>query len=160
MRRYVDEIVDPIERRQSTQPTLNVTQWDGQTMAACISALEMLNGKASNDAGMAVCYNLPFLDNTTGVFQADLRLFTISPPTGKFANIPSQNVQVALSYVGATVSPVNSSAIGRREEGKSLISWPRSAKDKRQAASIPTMAQAYAFVGQINKDLLGTNMTT
>jgi len=158
MRRFVDSVVEPMERRQSapaTAPAMNVTQWDGQTMAACTSALEMLKGKASNDAGMAVCYNLPFLDNSTGVFQADLRLFLISPPVGKFANIPSQNIMVALSYAGASVSPLNSSAIGRRSQDVSLISWPRHELYRRQSVE-PTMTQAYAFVGQINKDVIGT----
>jgi hypothetical protein len=156
MRRYVESIVEPIERRQPG-PTMNVTEWDAQTMAACTSALEMLNGKASNDAGMAVCYNLPFLDNSTGVFQADLRLFMISAPTGKFANIPNENISVALSYIGATASSLNTSSIGRRDERVSLISWPRNKREKRQNA-VPMMQQAYAFVGQINKDLVGTDM--
>lgn len=158
MRRYVDDIVEPIERRQSTpNTTLSVAEWDAQTMAACTTALEALNGKASNDAGMAVCYNLPFLNNSTGVFQADLRLFTISPPTGSFANIPSQNVTVGLSYNGATVSETNGTTLARRAEGgASLISWPPSEMNKR--ATAPTMAQAYSFVGQINKDLLSPNM--
>lgn len=155
MKRYVDRLIEPIERRQSTT-TMNITEWDAQTMAACTSALEMLNGKASNDAGMAVCYNLPFLDNSTGVFQADLRLFMISAPTGQFANIPTQNISVSLSYVGATVSPLNSSMIGRRSQTLSLNSWPRDALERRQSA-VPTMQQAYAFVGQVNKDLVGTS---
>jgi hypothetical protein len=160
MRRYVDSIVEPIERRQAA-PKINVTQWDADTMAACTNTLEALNGVASNPSGMAVCYNLPFLDNTTGVFQADLRLFTISPPTGAFANISSANVQVGLSYIGATVSAVNASTLARREDRISLISWPRSedGMEKRQA-SVPTMAQSYAFVGQINADLLKANMGT
>jgi len=160
MRRYVDSVVEPIERRQAA-PKINVTQWDADTMAACTNTLEALNGVASNPSGMAVCYNLPFLENTTGVFQADLRLFTISPPTGAFANIPSANVQVGLSYIGATVSAVNASTLARREDRISLISWPRSENgmEKRQA-SVPTMAQSYAFVGQINADLLKANMRT
>ena len=171
MRRYVDSVVEPVQRdvvrRQSSTigAGMTVQQWDDQTMAACTAALEKLNGKASNEAGMAVCYNLPSLDNTTGVFQADLRLFKVSEPTGKFANIPPQNVMVGLAYVGATVRPVNTSAIGlrsveeRSEDIVSLISWPRSVKlDGR--ATIPLMAQAYAFVGQINKDLIGTDMST
>jgi len=164
MRRIDAVLVEPVEKRQSTAtgPTMTVTEWDAQTMAACTTALEALNGKATNDAGMAVCYNVPFLDNSTGVFQADLRLFKISAPTGSFAAIPSQDVTVGLSYVGATVSAVNASAIGRREAskgGESLISWPRDELNKRQSAT-PVMAQAYAFVGQINKDLLSTNNTS
>ena len=161
MRRYVDSIVEPIERRQSSTSSTNVTQWDAQTMAACITALEALNGNASNPSGMAVCYNIPYLDNSTGVFQADLRLFTISAPSGAFANIPSQNVMVGLQYSGATVSAVNASSLKRRGDAVSLISWPRSVDgvEKRQAA-VPTMAQSYAFVGQINKNLLTSTTTT
>lgn len=162
MRRYVDSIVEPkLERRQTSNSTTNITEWDAQTMAACESALTALNGNAGNPSGMAACYNLPYLDNSTGVFQADLRLFTISAPSGSFANIPTQNVMVGLSYTGATVSAVNTSSLSSRDL-VSLISWPRSADGdsrKRQAA-VPTMAQSYAFVGQINKDLLTTNMDT
>lgn len=161
MRRYVDSIVEPIERRQAASPTINITEWDAQTMAACTTALTALNGNASNPSGMAACYNLPYLDNSTGVFQADLRLFTISAPSGDFATIPTQNVMVGLSYVGATVSAVNASSLKRRRDLVSLISWPRSENGmrKRQAA-VPTIAQSYAFVGQINKDLLTPNIDT
>jgi len=162
MKRYVDSIVEPIERRQSTAGagtgTLNATQWDMQTTAACTTSLEALGGQASNPSGMAVCYNLPFLDNSTGVFKADLRLYMISSPTGDFANIASQNVQVGLSYNGATVSAVNASTLQARGDAVSLISWPRGI-DKRQTA-VPTMAQSYAFVGQINANLLKSGMGT
>ena len=161
MRRYVDLIVEPIERRQSASSTTNVTEWDALTMAACTTALQTLNGNAGNPSGLAACYNLPYLDNSTGVFQADLRLFTISAPSGSFANIPSQNVMVGLSYVGATVSAVNASSLKGRRDLVSLISWPRSTDGmKKRQAAVPTMTQSYAFVGQINKDLLTTNMDT
>ena len=157
MRRYADGIVEPIERRQSTSNTtsssLSDAQWDTQTMAACTTALEALHGVASNDAGLAVCYNIPSFDNTTGVFQADLRLYRISGPTGAFADIPSQNVTVGLAYDGATVSETDGSTIAKRTEGDhSLIQWSR---NKR--ATTPTMAQAYSFVGQINQNLRTPN---
>lgn len=159
-RRYVEALVEPIERRQSTEGTgaVNVTQWDTQTTAACTTSLEALGGVASNPSGMAICYNLPFLDNSTGVFQADLRLYMVAAPTGDFANIASQNVQVGLAYNGATVSAVNSSSLKARSDAVSLISWPRGL-EKRQGA-VPTIAQSYTFVGQINKNLLTTNMGT
>lgn len=160
MRRYVDRIVEPMERRQQVGPStgINVTEWDEQTQAACTQSLEALNGVASNPSGMAVCYNLPYLDNSTGVFEADLRLFMIAAPTGTFTNIASSNVQVGLVYNGATVSAVNGSSLKRRtDSGTSLISWPRG-MDKRAMA--PTMVQSYAFVGQVNKDLLTANMGT
>jgi hypothetical protein len=160
MKRYVEALVEPIQRRQSTEGTgaVNVSQWDMQTMAACTQSLAALGGVASNPSGMAVCYNLPFLDNSTGVFQADLRLYTVSAPTGDFANIATHNVHVGLAYNGATVSTVNSSSLKTRGKDISLISWPRGV-EKRQAPA-PTMAQSYAFVGQINKNLLTANMGT
>ena len=165
MRRYVDSMVDSIEPRQpttqsTTPPPINLTIWDLQTMAACSTALTALKGNVGNPSGMAACYNLPFLDNSTGVFQADLRLFTVSAPSGSFANIPSQNVMVGLSYVGATVSVVNSSSLGRRDNVLSLDSWPRSEDGvmRKRQTTAPVMAQSYAFVGQINKDLMSPNM--
>jgi hypothetical protein len=160
MRRFVDSIVDPIERRQSTTSTTNVTQWNAQTIASCTTALGALNGNASNPSGMAACYNIAYLEKSTGVFQADLQLFTISPPSGSFANIPSQNVMVKLQYSGAAVSAVNASSLMRRADAVSPISRPQSVDEmeKRQAA-VPTIAQSYTFVGQINKNLL-TSTTT
>ncbi|KAH7412511.1 hypothetical protein BKA64DRAFT_330371 [Cadophora sp. MPI-SDFR-AT-0126] len=162
MRRYVDTIVEPIEKRQTTTAGMNVTQWNAETAALCTAQLEALNGVASNPSGMAVCYNLPALDNSTGVFMADLRLYMIAAPTGAFANIASTNVQVGLSYNGATVSAVDSSTLSRRADETSLISWPRSEliETQKRAAMIPMLIQSYAFVGQVNKDLLVANMGT
>jgi hypothetical protein len=163
MRRVVDALIEPIERRQTTTGAgkVNVTEWDAATAAACTKSLEALNGVASNPSGMAVCYNLPFLNNTDGVFEADLRLYMISAPTGGFANIASPNVQVGLAYDGATVSAVNASSLKRRQEDEtSLISWPRDEERLQKRVTAPTLVQSYAFVGQINKDLLATNMGT
>ena len=159
MRRYVDSMVKPEERRQMSTMT-NLAEWDTQTAAACTTALAALNEKAGNPSGMAACYNLPYLNNSTGVFQSDLRLFTVSAPSGTFVNIPSQNVMVGLSYVGATVSMVNASTLIRRDKLISLTSPPQSA-DRRvteRQAPVPVMAQTYAFIGQIDKDLLIKNM--
>jgi hypothetical protein len=160
MRRYVDSIIDPIERRQETTaqiPTMNITQWDEATTKACITSLEALNGRPSNPSGMAICYNLPFLNETTGIFQADLRLYMVGAPTGDFANIASQNVNVGLSYSGATVQAINATTMTKRSDESSLISWPRAELEvlKRQT-QIPQLAQAYAFVGQVNRELLAT----
>lgn len=157
MRRYANSVVEGgLERRQSPSPTNN-TQWDTQTTAACMSALMNLNGVASNPAGMSVCYNLPFLDNSTGVFQADLRLYMISPPTGDFAGIPPQNVQVSLQYFGASVTSVPPSQL----IGRSTLSEPslhNEAERNKRASASPTLVQQYMFVGQINKDLVTQNM--
>ncbi|KAL2076089.1 hypothetical protein VTL71DRAFT_1032 [Oculimacula yallundae] len=162
MRRYVDTIVEPIERRQAMEAGMNATQWNAQTVALCTAQLEALKGVASNPSGMAVCYNLPALDNSTGVFMADLRLYMIAAPTGAFTDIASTNVQVGLAYNGATVSAVNSSTLTKRADETSLISWPRSelVEAQKRAIMIPMLVQSYAFVGQVNKELLVANMGT
>jgi hypothetical protein len=162
MKRYVDSIIEPMQKRQSATGNgmVNVTAWDAQTAAACSTELSALNGVASNPSGMAVCYNLPYLDNSNGVFEADLRLYMIAAPTGGFANIASSNVQVGLSYNGATVSAVNASSLKARSDATSLISWPRDEEGVQRRTTAPTLIQSYAFVGQINTDLLATSMGT
>ncbi|KAM3081163.1 hypothetical protein ACMFMG_005117 [Clarireedia jacksonii] len=173
LRRYIDNIVEPIERRAhnglaselSTKVAdVDLSDWNSQTEAACNTALAMLNGHATNPSGLAVCYNLPFVDNSTGTFKADLRLYNVSAPTGSFANIPTKDVMVSLAYDGATVSTVNTSSLTTRSEGTSLISWPRSlgAAKRQQENSTGTgsitLVQSYAFVGQINMDLVSKDM--
>jgi hypothetical protein len=151
MRRAVEKVVEPIAKRQS----MTLAQWDAQTQTACITSLRSLNGVASNPSGLAACYNLPMFDNRTGVFQADLRIYKISEPLGAFQTIPTSQIKVGLSYIGATVSPVDKSSIAARDERNSLISWP-----KRQVGVAPVLTQEYTFVGQINADLIRANMGT
>ncbi|TGO37860.1 hypothetical protein BHYA_0087g00190 [Botrytis hyacinthi] len=167
LRRYMNNIIE--DRRRSitdapaTTAATNASDWNTQTEAACTQALDLLNGQATNPSGLAVCYNLPYADNSTGVFKADLRIYNVSAPTGTFANIPSQDVQVGLSYEGATVSAVNMSTLMARSDGTSIISWPR-ANSKRQSTTNTTtgrtitLVQSYAFVGQMNKEYVGMNM--
>lgn len=105
-----------VEPRQQTQGgngallnadgTINMQAWDQQTNQACIDALRQLP-QASNPSGTCVCYNLPALDNRTGTFQADLRLYRLGMGTGDFLGIPPVNIQVGLTYRGASVSPVS-----------------------------------------------------
>ena len=89
LRRHANGFVANLERRQdpsatASAPTIsttpqsgdaskaNLNAWEAQTQQACENAMTALNGQASNPSGMAVCYNLPFLDNTTGVFEAEI----------------------------------------------------------------------------------------
>jgi len=123
-----------------------------------MAALEKLT-VASNPSGLAVCYNVPSINNTNGVFEADLRLYNISPPTGDFADIAADQVMVGLSFAGATVQPVNASTLKRSTTGiVSLISWPRDESAIRKRVTNPTLVQDYAFVGQIDQSLLTPNM--
>jgi hypothetical protein len=170
LRRALDNIGGDIERRQAPTPAsgnamlFNSTAWNNLTESLCQKQLSTLNGQATNPSGMAVCYNLPFLDNTTGVFQADLRMYRISPPTGDWTGVDSGQVNVGLSYIGATVS-ATMDGLSKRDFGMAL-SWPAIKRMiKRQAASnsgsaTPEELQIFNYVGQVNKNLMRPNMPT
>jgi hypothetical protein len=147
-----------IEARKSTGPlsnvvlnqdgTINMTMWETQVNAACIEALSDLP-EASNPSGTCVCYNLPAMNNVTGAFEADLRLYRISAPSGQFASIPPENIQVSLSYRGASVSPVSpetasqavSAQLGRRQNTSSTMTGDSGIQ----------LLRTYLFVGQIDR---------
>jgi hypothetical protein len=127
-----------------------------------MSSLMLLKGMASNPAGMAICYNLPFLDNSTGVFQADLRVYQVMDPTGDFAGIAPGDVRVGLQYVGAAVQPVDPSQLQPIQSRSSLstLSKRGRAQVEQRAAMTPMMLQDYGFVGKINSELMYPNMNT
>jgi hypothetical protein len=156
MESRMEDLVTPmLHKRQSsttinlnpTNSSMNMTLWNSQTSALCMSALSQLT-VASNPAGTAVCYNIPSLDTTTGAFMADLRLFQVSTPFGDFASIPPEKIQVGLQYNGASVSPVSQSAVAARD-----------VHELRNRAVNPTPLQTYMFVGQIDKAQLAQPMT-
>ncbi|KAM0271371.1 hypothetical protein ACHAQH_009136 [Verticillium albo-atrum] len=128
--------------------TMDMNAWEEETTSACRDSLAQLN-VASNPSGTGICYNLPSLDPATGVFEADLRLFKVSEPSGQFQGIPPENIEVGLSFAGASVSPVESSRIagGVRQ----------STKIKR--AEVMDLLQSYMFVGQINPSNMQEKMT-
>ncbi|RKF61897.1 hypothetical protein OnM2_037055 [Erysiphe neolycopersici] len=166
---FIDSIVEMRQRRQlSTTSGQNAfmsmsgkaaSQRDQKTQNACIESLKTMRTQVSNPSGMSICYNLPFLDAKTGVFEADLRVFMVTPATGPFRDIATDKIQVGLSYAQATVSPLNASALARRmNDGESFISLPRSVNTlvmKREMT--PIMVRRYGFVGQISKSLLPSN---
>lgn len=123
--------------------TLNATTWETTVNTACTEALSKLS-QSTNPSGTCTCYNLLALDNQTGVFEADLRLFQVSAARDQFAGIAAKDVNVSLVYSDATVSAMtNLTSIAAR----SLVA--------RQV----TLLKSFLFVGQINSDKLSTNMT-
>ncbi|KAI3396625.1 hypothetical protein diail_11879 [Diaporthe ilicicola] len=132
--------------------TVNMAEWEAQVSTACQQALSKLP-QSTNPSGTCTCYNLPALNTQTGAFEADLRLYQLSTPREDFTGIPANQVQVALSYNGASVSPVTSSTAAQK------VSGPQA----RQAAGANTnlkLLQTYLFVGQVdpNKMQLEMNM--
>lgn len=131
--------------------TIDMEAWDAQVNVACQSALSKLK-QASNPSGTCTCYNLPALNNQTGAFEADLRLYQLSTATGDFEGISPEKVQVGLSYNGASVSPVSATTSAQKATDANA--------QRRDTQGNPALLQKYLFVGQIDADRLqdGTNM--
>lgn len=163
---FVDSIVEMRQRRQLSTSTLtedeflrmnskDATQWDTVTQNSCMESLKQMN-KVSNPSGMSICYNIPFLDAKTGVFEADLRVYMVNPATGPFQTITPDKIQIGISYAQAEVSPLNRSSLTRRmSDDILLLSLPRGMnKSVMKRGNTPTMIRRFDFVGQINKSLL------
>lgn len=139
---------------------INLKQWEADTKQACMDSLSNLNGQASNPSGIAVCYNLPFLDNTTGVFQAELRMYNVSAPIDPWVGVTAADVSMTLSYLGATVQNMPGNFTKRD------LTWPpvrREISDglliERQNVNTMTEMKVLMYVGRINSNLLGAAMS-
>ncbi|CRK32165.1 hypothetical protein HYQ45_002717 [Verticillium longisporum] len=156
---YSDVADRYLSKRQEVKPdsqvvalnpdgTMDMEAWEEETTSACRDALAHLNA-ASNPSGTGICYNLPALDPTSGVFEADLRLFKVSEPSGHFQGIPPESIEVGVSFAGASVSPVEASRIS------GAVGQQRKAK----RADAMDLLQSYMFVGQINPSNMQEKMT-
>jgi hypothetical protein len=119
-------------------PTTNMT-----IATACLEAFTDITN-VSNAAGWAACYNVLYLNNQTGIFEADLRLYQVSPPTGSFAGIQTSNIHLALNYPEAAISATSQAK--------------RSELATRQLNSTMSQLQQYSFVGQIDRRLTLTQL--
>jgi hypothetical protein len=132
--------------------SLDMTAWNDAANAACRDALKSLP-LASNPSGACVCYNLPLLNNATGAFEADLRLFQLNEPTGQFQGIPQNKIEVELSYNGASVSEVSQQSVGSGDLK------PRQTSDQNTTADLKLL-QSYLFIGQVDTDQMTGQVTT
>ncbi|KAL2267885.1 hypothetical protein VTJ83DRAFT_5162 [Remersonia thermophila] len=129
--------------------TLDMAVWNDAADRACQDALRSLE-VASNPSGACVCYNLPILNNVTGFFEADLRLYQLSEPRDQFLGIPQEKIEVELSYNGASVSEVKQQTIAGLQARQAPEDQPRA--DLR-------LLRSYMFVGQVDKDRMTPDMT-
>lgn len=138
----------------------DLAKWEAETKKACMETLSSLNGQATNPSGIAVCYNLPFLDNRTGVFQAELRMYNVSAPVDPWTGVTAADVSMTMSYLGATVQNMAGN-FSKRD-----ITWPpvreRGLDDgalvERQDSNGMSELKVLMYVGRINSNLMGSAM--
>lgn len=127
--------------------SIDMAAWDEAATAACRDALRSLP-LASNPSGTCVCYNLPALNNVTGAFEADLRLFQVSEPTGDFQGIPQDQIDVSLTYRGASVTEIS------REQAERMTVVSPGILARQDDGEELRLLQSYLFIGQVD----GTEM--
>lgn len=123
---------------------LDIATWNKETSAACNEALSKLD-LASNPSGTCVCYNIPVLNNDTGAFEADLRLYQLSEPTGVFAGVPAEKIMVVVKYPNAEFGAVDEKSLKRR------ALTPGRRGELR-------LLQQYFLKGQINRNIMQGSM--
>lgn len=121
---------------------------------ACYKALTALNGIASNPSGIAVCYNVLMLNDTTGVFQADVRLYSIAPPTGDWETLDNSpgKISTGLQYMGADVHTPSITPNRRRD----VAPLPDATAEEttKRAVAPPRSVKNLTFIGQAHWDVL------
>lgn len=132
--------------------------WDDQTEAACNTALNALHGVATNPSGIAACYNIQSLNNSTGVFEVDLRLYRIAAPRDGWVKLNPSSVGIGLSYVNATVS-ASKAEMAKREDR--TLPWFPGQRDeaadmyiRRSTGAPPRRLGGMTFVGTVDNGAL------
>lgn len=134
--------------------SLNLTAWDVDTNKACVETLRTIQ-RSSNPSGNCICYNLPSLDATSGVFEAELRLYKVSAPRGIFLGVRPEDIKVSVSYTGASASPVTADTV----KGAGMTGNGSSLARREDTTTTPELLQAYMLVGQIDKSEMAENMS-
>ncbi|KAK6337025.1 hypothetical protein TWF718_009810 [Orbilia javanica] len=142
--RQVDSIPTNPKTGDTGKSNFDADLWEQQVEAACAESISLLADivtKVTDPAGVAVCYNLPFYNSTTGAFTSDIRLYKIANGT-KDWEAAGTKVSLSVQYEGATVRLGNSSAAAA---GANKIATPKElvrAKAKLKATGDESVQQA------------------
>ena len=125
--------------------------------ADCMNALIAMNGQASNPSGMAICYNVLSYGNTTGTFQANLKLYRISDGSGDWVMVRQEGMSVGVMYPNATAAYANENTMFKR--GNWLLHRPQVPSTGRQGklmgrATSPAIISDLNFVGKVNNSTM------
>lgn len=109
-----EEPVRIVERRQAVGgDDASNSSISNAVNAACTSAISEIKD-FNSDSGLGGCYNVMYLNRTSGLFQADLRLYKVSEPKGAFSGISIDNMLVNLNSDYAQFAQVSLTPSSRR----------------------------------------------
>lgn len=145
----------------ATNTATAAQSWDVDTDAVCRAQIATLNGVTSNPAGLAVCYNLPSMNNATGIFEAELRLYKLSDPIEDWAGVSINDMMISLAYLGAMVqadgSEGQSASAGKRAVSSQETTLTQSARRDTTSTMIQPM-RVLRYLGQLNSNVRGAQM--
>ena len=135
-------------------PTTSAAPMMTNPAPACNKALAALNGVASNPSGIAVCYNVLMLNTSTGIFQADVRLYRIAAPSGDWATLDESpgKINTALQYMGANIHTPSITPNSKR--GMSRRANANVEEIAKRAVAAPQSVKNLTFIGQAHSDVL------
>lgn len=84
-------------------PVFDEQKFNAAADKACLKALDDLV-TVVNPSGMAACFNIPYFDNKTGAFEADIRVYKLTEAVGEFAGIPLSEYALKMNIPQATIS--------------------------------------------------------
>jgi hypothetical protein len=102
---------EPINRRttvvhavSSAASNFNAPTFDQAASDACTNAVNNYPA-AVNPSGLVACYNVGFYDNTTGIFETDVRLYQKSDPVGAFVGVQPSDYTLSVRIPQANLGP-------------------------------------------------------
>lgn len=121
-------------------PPFDEQRFNDSATTSCPAALEPMQ-RVVNPSGLVACYNVPFFDNSTGTFVADIRLFQVSDPEEQFAGVPWSEYALQVMIPQATLSNARQVAGDDKSNNGS------------DGNSTQTMLKGFQNVGQLNSQL-------
>ena len=177
------ESEDDIDEPEDSVLDDDLALWNEQTSAACLEALRLDDNddtRSNSPAGISVCYNLPFLDRSTGVFQAELRMYNISTPVDEWQGVVAADIALELSYVAATAQLIDRLSLRKRNlyiesprqpspsllpaSTSSSVSQPSAfpipelRMAKRQNEKGPEEIKVLSYIGQVDEAVIGADL--
>jgi hypothetical protein len=125
--------------------------WNKTTSSACTDALAGVKRDALDPSGLAMCYNLASLDNSTGFFRAELRLYQVAFPIEDWNRIGPQILGINLRYDDASISD---SSLSESEDTQLLEASAHLLQLPKRGLPRMKLLQTLGFIGRLHESIL------